>query len=196
MGPAVLFWSYLAAILLVAAGLSRLPWTPLKAWQWFLLGLGLSQVDTMTAVLAVAWLPALGLRREHRPEHWLTFNLVQTAIVGLFLVGIACLYAAVEGGLLGLPDMQVAGNGSSGHTLRWTQDRISGPLPQPLIVSVPIVVYRFLMLAWSLWMAWSLVAWIKWSWAAFGRNGIWMKAVWRKPRPKALNPNDGPLLRP
>jgi len=65
-------------------------------------------------------------------------------------VAFAGLYAAVQHGLLGIPDMQIAGNGSSGFILHWTQDRIEDIVPQPWVISVPLSVFRFLMLLWSL----------------------------------------------
>jgi hypothetical protein len=34
-GPAVLFWTYLAVVILAAAGLGRITWTPLKTHHWF-----------------------------------------------------------------------------------------------------------------------------------------------------------------
>src|SRR5439155_26234336 len=35
-GPAVLFWGYLAIVLLVALTLGRLPLSPLQPWEWAL----------------------------------------------------------------------------------------------------------------------------------------------------------------
>ncbi len=49
--------------------------------------------------------------------------------------------------------MQIAGNGSALESLRWTADRIPGALPRPLVISVPLLVYRLAMLAWALWLA-------------------------------------------
>jgi len=173
LGPAVRFWSYLAVIVVLVLFLSRLPATPLKTWQWFLYAIGLSQLDLVSAFLAVAWLPAFGLRREHYPrEGWLWFSLLQVALLVLFAAGMFCLYAAVEQGLLGLPDMQIAGNGSSNSTLIWTQDRIDGVLPRPKVLSVPLYVYRGLMLAWALWLAASLLKWMRWAFNCWSEGGM------------------------
>jgi hypothetical protein len=182
LGPAVLFWSYLALCLLAAAALSRMPWTPLRTRQWFLLGMGLSQISPGGAILAVVWLPAFGLRRRFKAENRFIFNAGQILLWLLFAAGMAALYLAVEKGLLGTPDMQITGNGSYDHFLRWTQDRINGTLPVPTIVSVPVWVYRSLMLIWSLWLAWSLVNWIRWAVRSWSEEKMWMKALW--PRPK------------
>ncbi len=185
MGPAVLFWSYLAAVIAAAFGLGRLPFSPLKSWQWALLGIGLTQVDAGAAFVAVAWLLALGLRRKNVPEKgWFGFDLMQIVLVLLVLAGLSSLYEAIQTGLLGLPRMQIGGNGSSARELIWTMDRISGPLPEPGAFSVPLYVYRAVMLVWSLWLAWSLLGWLKWGYAAFGQGGVWRKPVFapRKPR--------------
>ncbi|OIN13845.1 hypothetical protein [Oceanisphaera psychrotolerans] len=62
MGPAVLFWSLLTITLLLAVGLSRVSFTPLRLHHWLLLGIGLTQVPLWMALMVVAWLLALGLR--------------------------------------------------------------------------------------------------------------------------------------
>lgn len=192
LGPAVLFWSYLAAIIIVAAGLGCAPFTPLAGWQWALLGLGLTQVDAETAFLAVAWILALGLRRNNPPRKgWFTFDLLQILLVVLTLAGLSSLYEAIQTGLLGLPRMQVAGNGSSAFDLVWTMDRIKGAMPEPGAISVPLYVYRGVMLAWSLWLAWSLLGWLKWGYAGFSAGGVWRKPVF-KPRPPRLRFRETP----
>lgn len=185
LGPAVLFWSYLAAIIIVAAGLGYAPFTPLAGWQWALLGLGLTQVDAETVFLAVAWILVLGIRRNNPVMGgWFAFDFLQIVLVLLTLAGLSSLYEAIQTGLLGLPRMQVAGNGSSAFDLVWTMDRIKGAMPEPGVVSVPLYVYRAVMLAWSLWLAWSLLGWLKWGYAGFSAGGVWRKPVFtpRKPR--------------
>jgi hypothetical protein len=42
---------------------------------------------------------------------------------------------------------------------------------------VPLLVYRLLMLAWALWLAVSLLNWLKWGWGCFSNNGLWNKAA-------------------
>jgi hypothetical protein len=65
--------------------------------------------------------------------------------------------------------------------LNWTQDRIATVLPRPWVVSLPVWVYRCLMLAWSLWLALSLLAWLKWGWQCYAKDGLWRK---KPPKPK------------
>jgi hypothetical protein len=73
--------------------------------------------------------------------------------------------------------MQVTGNQSSAFLLNWYQDRSLSTLPTATVISVPLMVYRLLMLAWALWLAVSLLNWLKWSWGCFSRNGLWNKAA-------------------
>jgi hypothetical protein len=69
--------------------------------------------------------------------------------------------------------MQIAGNGSSGGLLHWYQDRGGPVLPQVSVVSVPIWVYRALMLAWALWLAVRLLDWLRWGWEGFASPVLW-----------------------
>lgn len=174
LGPAVLFWGVLIVIALVACGLGRVKLMPLNGWQWFLLGIGLSQSDIVVALIVVGWLLALGLRTKLQAEaKAINFNLVQIGVIFLTLVALIQLFGAVEHGLLGLPDMQVSGNRSTAYDLNWFQDRAGAELPTAWLLSVPLLVYRLLMLAWALWLAFALLRWLRWGWACFAVNGLW-----------------------
>ncbi|MFO7749187.1 MAG: hypothetical protein R6V54_03755 [Desulfobacteraceae bacterium] len=50
------------------------------------------------------------------------------------------LFYGIHNGLLGHPDMQIACNGSSSHTLKWYQDITDSTLPQPVVFSLPMTV--------------------------------------------------------
>ena len=183
LGPAVLFWSYLVVVILAALALKRIDLAPLKTHQWLLLGLGLTQVPPITALVVVGWLLALGLRKEKTPpDKWLPFNAVQFLLVIWTLAALAGLYEAVERGLLGTPDMQIAGNQSTRYLFHWTQDRISSAMPRPWAISLPLWVYRGLMLFWSLWLAFSLLKWLQWGWRCFSSGQLWKKLPPRKSR--------------
>ncbi|MCK5796481.1 MAG: hypothetical protein KAI47_04830, partial [Deltaproteobacteria bacterium] len=182
VGPVVLFWSLLALLLVVALVLARIPWTPLRTHHWLLLGVGLSQVPIWLSPLVAGWLIAIGWRE--RTPTWMgrwRFNLRQIALAVCTLPALIILFAAIYRGLLGHPDMQITGNASSASGLHWFVDRVGQAFPEPWIVSVPLWIYRLLMLLWSLWLAWSLVAWARWSWRAFKTGGLWRHAP--KPSP-------------
>jgi hypothetical protein len=176
-GPAALIWGLLIVLALLAAGLGRIRLTPLKHWQWFLLLIGLSQIHIGAAVCVVGWLLAVGWRARQAPERTWVFNLTQVGLAILTLTSLALLFGAVQQGLLGSPDMQITGNQSTAFDLNWYQDRSSAELPEAVVVSVPLTVYRLLMLAWSLWMAVALLNWLRWGWGCFSSNGVWRSRV-------------------
>lgn len=182
LGPAVLFWSLLPVLALAAFGLGRVRATPLRTHHWLLLGIGLTQVPIAGAVVVAGWLLALGWRRERGAALSARgFDLVQLLLVGWTLVAIGILFFAIQQGLLGQPEMQIAGNGSSAAVLRWYQDRGAAVLPQAWIVSTPLLVYRLLMLAWALWIAAALLRWLRWGWESFGSGGYWRRLHAPKP---------------
>ncbi len=192
VGPAVLFWGLVVVLVLLAVGLGRSRITPLRSWDWLLLGLGLSQAGVWVGVLLAGWLFALGLRSRLAQDPtgdlppW-RFNLMQTGLVILSLAALAALFVAVEQGLLGLPEMQIAGNGSTSASLDWYQDRSGPELPGVWVVSVPILVYRGLMLAWALWLAVRLLDWLRWGWAGFSTPVLWREVKLKLPARGALS---------
>jgi hypothetical protein len=186
LGPAVLFWGELLIILLAALILGRFRgYSPLGTVSWLLLGVGLSQVSIWAGLLVVVTFFAFGYRRGMSPPDYpRSFNLMQLVLVMLALFTLITLFLSVQQGLLGLPQMQIGGNGSSAYQLNWYQDRSSGELPVATIYSAPLWIYRLLMLAWALWLAFSLLSWMKWAWESFSRQGRWIEIKIRLPRRK------------
>jgi len=186
LGPAVLYWGLLGVIVLIALGLGRLKSPPLRAWHWALLGVGLSQADVVAALMVVGWLLLLGWRSslspERLPQRW-RFDLLQVLLVLATLAALVSVVQAVEQGLLGTPEMQIAGNGSTSNLLQWYQDRTTGLYPGAYVVSVSIWVYKLLMLAWALWLSFALLRWLRWAWHCLSRDGLWQP--WRRPRERA-----------
>ena len=177
IGPAILFWGKLLIMLAAAFALGRFAGLRLKTPHWLLLALGLTQVEWWATVLVVGWFFALTMRGKNGnadTPRWL-FNLRQIGLAALTVAMLASLFSAVEGGLLGQPEMQIAGNHSSAELLRWYLDRAGPEVQQAWIFSLPVLAYRGLMLAWALWLAWSLLAWLKWGWSVFGQGGWWRK---------------------
>ncbi len=172
-GAVVLFWPYLLLALFVAWLLSRVAQSPLRMWDWLLLSLGFVTLPVWVAVPVVAWFFALQHRSQASSLNRRAFNVRQVLLAGLSIVALLCFYAAVHNGLLVHPDMQVAGAGSHGGNLEWYIDRSSNDLPQTAIISLSIWVWRLFMLAWSLWLAFRLVGWVRWAWSAFSTGGRW-----------------------
>ena len=184
VGPAVLYWSQLIVLLLAAWLLARYAPTPLRFQHWLLLGLGFSAFAWSAYALVVVWLILLGLRARNTPSASLgttKFNLLQLGLAALTLLALAVLIAAVPKGLLGLPDMHMAGNDSSAWNLRWFADQSTGVLPSGGVFSVSLWVYKLAMLGWALWLANALIGWLRWAFDAWTRDGYW-----RKPEPKPV----------
>jgi hypothetical protein len=164
LGPAVLYWPELAALILFALLLGRVSWTPLKTHHWLLLGLGFSTFNWPVLAVVVAWLLSAGAREQWRTRlPWRQYNATQ-AMFALFTV-IAL--------LLGTPDMHVTGNGSTGNSLVWFADRSESALPVASAWSMPIWVYKVLILAWALWLSFALLRWLPWVWRSFAKEGFW-----------------------
>lgn len=182
LGPAVLFWSMLAVALLLALGLAQAKLAPLGAASWVLLLVGLTQVDVWLALGIVGWLLSLGWRRAHPPHGDVAFVTLQVGLAVWTILALGGLIFAIQQGLLGSPEMQIRGNGSTRELLRWYQDRSSAELPSAFALSVPLFVYRLAMLAWALWLAHALLGWLRFGWDAFGTGGFWRRGALRRPR--------------
>jgi hypothetical protein len=177
-GPAILFWGHLVLIVLLAPVLGRLPRSPLRAWQWALLGLGLTQVPLPVAGIVFGWFFVMAFQEVRRPDSPFWFNLRQLLLLLLTLAFLGCLFGAVYASLLNTPDMRVAGSGSSAEMLHWYVDRAAGALPEVWVLSLSLWVWRAVMLLWALWLAHSLVRWLQWGWRGWSSAGVW------KPRRK------------
>lgn len=201
VGPAVLFWGELVVMILAAVLLGRVvskqptgskEGLPLSTRQWVLLGLGFATASWIALAVVVAWLLALEARRRFDPQatSWWRFDVVQLVLVGLTFAALGCLLYAVPRGLLGSPDMHVAGNGSTAHQLRWFADRTAGPLPAASALTLPLLVFRLALLAWALWLAVAVVRWLRWAYACLTSGGGWRKPT-QPATPAASPPAEG-----
>jgi hypothetical protein len=172
-GPAVLFWGYLVFAVLVALVLGLVAESPLGVGEWLLLALGLTQSSALGALVVVGLFLALSWRARRPPASALAHDALQVLLALWVVVALVLLYDVVRTGLLLWPDMQVAGAGSSNGLLRWYTDRVAGDTPSAAVLSLPLWVYRGLMLAWALWLAARLIRWTGWAWRSFGTNGLW-----------------------
>jgi hypothetical protein len=191
VGPAVLFWGLLLVLVLVSLALGRSTLTPMKPWQWFLLSIGLSQVSVIAGAVFVGWLFAIGWRGRQASDRLSpsVFNLRQALLAAWTLGALVILGVSLYQGLLGEPEMQLAGNGSSPSALHWFTDRTETTLPVAHVLSVPLMVYRAAMLGWALWIALALMGWLRWGWGEFSSGGTWKKSPPRRaPFPMPMPP--------
>jgi hypothetical protein len=173
LGPVVLLWPLLLALLLAALVLGRSGLSPLRGWQWFLLLAPFTQQSVSGALIVGGFWLALGVRRRAPIDDWKGFDVVQVGLAVCALLAIRALAIMAYAFLTGSPDMQIAGNGSSAEVLRWYVDRVESLLPRPWVVSVPFWIYRVVALAWVVWLASSLPRWGLWVWDAMHQGGLW-----------------------
>lgn len=177
LGPAVLYWSELAVLVLFALILGRSGLSPLRTRHWLLLGLGFSTFSWPVLGIVAAWLLVCGGRERldaSTLDGW-RFNLVQVVVGGLTVVSLLAILGSLPQGLLGTPDMHVTGHNSYGTELGWFADSSESLLPVASALTVPLWIYKVLILAWALWLSFALVRWLPWVWNCFSADGYWRK---------------------
>lgn len=194
MGPAVLIWGVLAVVLVLAwfapRGLPGVMGRP----AWLVLALGVAPVSLGALVVLAGWFALLESRRRWAPglataRRWLRV-LVQLGLLLWTLLALGALLEVLRTGLLGYPDLMVAGPGSSSQLLSWFSDRFTDHTASAWVLSAPMWLYRALMLAWALWLAVSLLKWLAWGWAAFSAGGAWPARVARPASTASTAPAD------
>jgi hypothetical protein len=173
LGPAVLYWPELLALVIAAFALGRLAWSPLRTHEWLLLGFGLSTFAWPVLALFAVWAFAMSWRGRTElaiSNRW--FNALQVALGALAVVALVALIGAIPVGLLGRPDMQIV-SPVDYNALSWFADRTAGLTPDSGALSVSLWFYKAAMLAWALWLSFALLRWLPWAWRAFSRGGIW-----------------------
>jgi len=181
VGPAVLYWSELLLMGLLAFLLARFGPQEISMGRWLILGLGFSTFSWGPFVFIVLWLLLIDTRGKlKRKLRWWQFDLYQVFIMWITAAAIFCFVVAVPYGLLASPNMHIEGNASSGHVLRWFSDSTTGPMPGARVLSLPMFTYRIVMLVWALWLAGTLLGWLKWAFSCWSRGGRWK----RRPRKK------------
>ena len=179
IGPAMLYWGVLLVMLFVAVCLGQIVRRfnlniPLQTRHWILLMLGMSTVNLLGILPVIAWFFLMDARvRLKQGLTRLRFNIMQIGLIGISIIAAICLFATIPQSLLSTPNMQVAGNGSHNYFYQWYQDNSEVSLPQGHVYSLPIECYRLAMLAWSLWLAFALLRWARWSWQCFSHKRLW-----------------------
>lgn len=163
-GPAIVYWGELIFFILLAFGLSKLPFSPLNYLQWLILGMGMSTFSWPALALVAVWLLASEWRRQNKSVFkdrqiilsWLTLFSTFAAVIALVL--------AVPYGLLQSPDMGVRGNSSYANHLVWFLDQGNQSLGSFTVYTLPLWAYKGMMLLWSTWLSVTLIKWLGWTW--------------------------------
>ena len=177
VGPVILYWSELVALIAISLILGRVAPTPLRTRHWLLLGLGFSTFLLPAYGIVAAWLLAHGARRSWGGA-WRsrTYNLSQLAFAALTLAAFIAILIGISMGLLSDPDMSVTGFQSSSNHLSWFADQTDDATPAAAVYSLPMWTYKALILAWALWLAFALMRWLPWVWQCFAERGLWQEA--------------------
>lgn len=183
-GPALLYWGYLIVLILAGWVLSRLPYAPLRFYQWLLLGLGLTQVPAAIAVWTAGWFFLIGSRRHWPKLGRFLHNFVHLGVIVYSITFLSALLTIVYAGLVSSPDMEIVGAGSHSGQLTWYVDRSQGRFEPAYMFTVSVWVWRVVMLAWSFWLATSLLGWLKWAYSELREGEFW------KSRSKTAPPKD------
>ena len=174
LGPAVLLWGVLIVALAAAALLHRLPNWPLGIVGGSLLAIGLAPASLEGLALVLGWFLLLRQRPQMAPHLGRgAHNALQLLIALWTVLALFVLLNALRVGLLGYPELLIAGNGSSARELHWYTDRVASETHTAWVISAPLWLYRVLMLAWALWLANALMGHVRWAWAQFGDGTLW-----------------------
>jgi hypothetical protein len=176
LGPAILYWPELVALVLGAVLLGRLESSPLRTHEWLLLGIGLSTFAWPVLALFAVWAFAMSARGrlDGLAARW-RFNAMQLALGSVTVVALVALVASIPFGLLGEPDMHIVSPVTGG--LSWFVDRTAGLTPDAGAVSVSQWFYKAAMLVWALWLSFALLRWLPWAWRSFAHGGVWQRKV-------------------
>ncbi|PCK09267.1 MAG: hypothetical protein COA42_04860 [Alteromonadaceae bacterium] len=181
LGPAVLIWGYVLVMLVMAFFLGKSELTPLRFHHWVLLSLGVFTANVAIVIGIVIGFFLVGLRGRLKIALKLRqFKLMQVLLLMFSGLTLLLLLSNIPAGLLSSPDMHIVGNASNGQYLNWYQDRSEAQLPSAWVVSLPMYVYRLAMLAWSLWLAFALMSWLKWGWQQLNVGGFWREYAFVK----------------
>ncbi len=178
LGPALTYYGEVLVFILLAFGLSRWRYSPLRFFEWVLLGLGFSAMFWIGFGIVAACLMAFAWRDRIDIANWprLRFNLLQLCLIALAFAAMAALFSALLWfGLFRSPDMGLVDPSyqSSASNLRWFLDQSSGKLQSVGAWSMPMWIFRALMLVWAIWLAIALSRWLRMMLVAWQQGGWW-----------------------
>ena len=171
----MLFWGFLIVVTALGLALSRVPGLPLTTVDAVLLATGLTLANLPTTLLVAAWFGVMLVRARwvDSTERRGFKNSIQVITAVVSVVTVLALVSSVPLALLGSPEMQISGYGSTGYSYRWFSDHAGEGLPTAWVFSLPLWIYRGAMLAWSLWLAFALLRWMKWAWQRWSTPVGW-----------------------
>ncbi len=176
VGPAFLYWGELLVFALLALFLARLRYSPLKFWQWLVLGCAFGTFSWLAFAVVAGWLFFVGWKQQFTGyESRAKSILLQWFSLFFTVATIAVLIGTVAYGLLSYPDMGVAGQKASSSQLYWYLDSGFDLLPNITLLSVHLWWYKLLILLWSIWVSFAVLSWLKKLFLSLNRSDWWPK---------------------
>lgn len=176
IGTTVTFWSVLIGVILAAAVISKVPGFALSTRDAVILAAGASLVDLKVLVFVGIWFFAIWLKSRTKEEiarPWL-YRLGQVVLCGVTLLVLYFLVRTIVAALTNDPNMYIVGSNYTNGWFTWFSDEVSGALPSPWILSVPLWVYLVLILAWVMWLVFTLLQWMRAWWESLKTPVLWI----------------------
>ena len=187
LGSAVLFWGVVIVTVLVGLTLTYLPRFPLTKLDAILVAVGATLANIWALLFVALWTLSIWWRARTKLDDLplYAFRLIQIALGLLTLIGLLALLFTVLSALQTPPDMYITTSSIlsdrttfsplDAHLLRWFADESSVELPTAWVFSLPFWVYQLTMLAWSLWLVFALIKWVRATFTALSEPMFWGK---------------------
>ncbi|MYC24641.1 MAG: hypothetical protein F4X56_01820 [Gammaproteobacteria bacterium] len=181
LGSTVAFWSVLVGVILAAIVVSRIPNFTLSTREAVILAAGASLVDLNLLVVVGIWFLAIWLKARTQEEitrPWL-YRVEQLVLCGVTLLALYVLVSTIVTALTNDPNMYIVGSNYANDRFTWFSDEITGAVPTPWILSVPIWVYFVLILVWVMWLVFTLLQWMRAWWESLKTPVLWIPINYR-----------------
>ena len=181
-GSTVAFWSILVGVILAAVCVSKIPSIALSTRDSVILAAGATVVDLKVLVFVAIWFFAIWIKsrvKEEISQPWL-YRLGQLVLTGITLLVLYVLVKTVVAALTNDPNMYIVGTYYSSTWFTWFSDEISREIPSAWVLSVPLWVYFVLILAWVMWLVFSLLQWLKAWWETLNTPVLWVPIAYRE----------------
>ncbi len=190
VGPAFLYWGELLVFVILAFFLAQIKYSPLKAWQWLVLGCAFGTFSWLAFAWVAGWLFFVGWKRQFKGfDSRAKSILLQWFSLIFTLIALGVLIGAVAYGLLSYPDMGIAGSGASASRLQWYLDAGTNELPSITLFSLHLWWYKLLILLWSIWVSFAVLGWLKELLQSL-RQGDWWPKFKSKKKPQKTPAKD------
>lgn len=185
MGSAVLFWGVVIVTVLVGLALTFLPRFPLTRLDAILVAVGATLANIWALLFVALWTLGIWWRARAKLDDLpvYAYRIVQGGLVILVVIGLLALFYTVLSALQTPPDMYITASpiladgvtfsSHDAHLLRWFADESSGDMRTAWVFSLPFWVYQLTMLAWSLWLVFALIKWMRATFSTLGTPTFW-----------------------